>query len=72
MNRFKAYWTAHAQKTMASILMAIDAVNLTALQVYHDDIVQFFGPHRGPTIFSGLRMGLGALIFWRATQKKAS
>jgi hypothetical protein len=72
IERIKAYWRAHTQKTLAAVLMLIDGANLAALQIYHDDIVQFFGPTRGPTVFSGLRMALGALIFWRATCKKAA
>lgn len=64
------YWAQHFQKTWAAVLMALDGVQLAALQIYREDIVQFFGPHRGPTIFSGIRLGLGALIYWRATQRK--
>lgn len=71
MNALRHWFENHFQKSMAGILMLIDGINLAALQLYHDDIVQFFGPTRGPTVFSGLRMGLGALIFWRATSKKA-
>lgn len=64
------WWECHWQKSWAAVLMLIDGVNLTALQLYQQDIVQFFGPQRGPTIFSGLRIGLGALIYWRATKRK--
>jgi len=71
IERIKAYFRAHTQKTLAGVLMLIDGANLTALQLYHDDIVQFFGPTRGPSIFSGLRITLGAMIFWRATKKKS-
>ena len=72
MNLIRTWWEEHFQKTWSSLLILIDGVNLVALQAYHDDIVQFFGPQRGPTTFSGIRMALGILIFWRASRKKAS
>lgn len=72
MNWIHKWWECHWQKSWAAVLMLVDGANLAALQIYHDDIVQFFGPTRGPTVFSGLRVGLGALIYWRATSKKAT
>jgi len=66
------WWEHHWQKSWAGVLMLIDGANLTAVQLYHDDIVQFFGPTKGPTVFSAIRIGLGALIFWRASSKKVS
>jgi hypothetical protein len=72
VNWVRAWWDQHFQKTWSAFLILLDGANLVALQTYQEDIVQTFGPHRGPIVFSSLRIGLGALIFWRASRKKAS
>lgn len=64
------WYYAHVQKTMASVLLAIDGVNIAALEYYHADVVQFFGPTHGQTVFSVIRMSLASLIFWRARQRQ--
>lgn len=70
MNALKTFWNNHVQKSMASLLLLLDGANIAALEYYHQDVVQFFGPTHGQTVFSGIRMGLGAVIFWRAKQRK--
>lgn len=72
MNWFKSLWANHIQKSMASVLLLLDGANIAALEYYHQDVVQFFGPVHGQTAFSGIRMGLGAVIFWRARQRSQS
>lgn len=69
MNWLKNFWCNHVQKSIGMLLMTIDGVNIALIQEYQQDIVQFFGPY-GQTIYSGIRLGLGALIVIRATQKK--
>lgn len=70
MNWLKSLWANHIQKSMAGLLIAFDTLNLAALQAYQQDIVQAFGEKRGPWIFSTARIALGAIIFFRASQKK--
>lgn len=72
MNWLKDFFTHHVQKSMSAILILIDSANLAALELVHTDVVQMFGPTRGPTIFSSLRIGLGMVIFARASFRKTS
>lgn len=70
MKWLKSWWQNHVQKSVGMLLIALDSINLALIQEYQQDIVQFFG-HYGQTVYSGIRLGLGALIVIRATQKKA-
>lgn len=59
----KSYWTAHGQKTVATIIGALAVVDLTP---YADDLKDFLPwPHWHAILHL---LGAGA-IFWRATQK---
>jgi hypothetical protein len=69
MKLIKVWWANHVQKTLGCLMVAIDGINLALIQEYQQDIVQFFG-HYGQTIYSAIRLSLGALIVIRATQKK--
>jgi len=69
MNWLHSFWQNHIQKSVGMLMIALDGVNLALIQEYQQDIVQFFG-HYGQTVYSGIRLGLGALIVIRATQKK--
>ena len=68
MNWLKSWWQNHVQKTLGSLMILIDSANLAMVQAYQQDIVQFFGNH-GQTVYSALRLGLGALIVIRASQR---
>lgn len=63
MNRFKSYWCAHGQKSVASLLGALALVDLTP---YAEDFEQIVGGHKW---HAGLRLVGAAAIFWRAVQK---
>jgi hypothetical protein len=69
MNWLKSWWTNHVQKSIGMLMIALDSANLAIIQEYQQDIVQFFG-HYGQTVYSAIRLGLGAVIVIRATQKK--
>lgn len=69
MKLLKTFWTNHVQKSIGMLMFAIDGINMALIQEYEQDIVQFFG-HYGQTIYSAIRLSLGAVIVIRATQKK--
>ena len=69
MKWLKNWWANHVQKSIGMLMIALDSANLAIIQEYQQDIVQFFG-HYGQTVYSAIRLGLGALIVIRATQKK--
>jgi len=69
MNWLRSFWQNHVQKSIGMLMITLDGVNLAIIQEYQQDIVQFFG-HYGQTVYSAIRLGLGALIVIRATQKK--
>lgn len=70
MNAIKHWWANHVQKTMASLLILIDGINLAALELYHQDVVKLFGPTHGESVFSAIRIGLAAIIGIRAAKRK--
>lgn len=69
MKLLKTWWANHVQKSVGMLMIALDGVNLALIQEYQQDIVQFFG-HYGQTVYSAIRLSLGAIIVVRATQKK--
>lgn len=69
MTWLKSWWANHVQKSIGLLMIGLDSANLAIIQEYQQDIVQFFG-HYGQTIYSAIRLSLGALIVIRATQKK--
>lgn len=60
--KVKAYWLRHGQKTAATVLGALAAVDLTP---YADSFEELLG---GKHWHAGLRLIGAAAIFWRATQ----
>jgi len=61
--KLKAYWCAHGQKTIATVLGGLAVVDLTP---YAEDFQSLLG---GKKWHAGFRV-VGALaIFWRALQK---
>ncbi len=72
MNWLKRWWEQHVQKTLASLLILLDGVNVAALEFYHQDIVRLVGVNHGESVFSGLRMLLAAVIGVRALRRKQS
>jgi hypothetical protein len=59
----KAYWAAHGQKTVATILGALAVVDLTPYEQDFKDLLPW------PHWHAVLRLVGAAAIFWRATQK---
>ena len=58
----KAFWLQHGQKTLASLMGALAAVDLTP---YADDIQAVTG---GKHVHAALRLAGAVGIFWRAMQ----
>lgn len=63
IERLKTYWLSHGQKTLASALGALAAIDLAG---YQTEVEAFIG-HKG---YCGLRLSLAGLILWRAAQVK--
>lgn len=63
IDKLKAYWCNHGQKTLATALGALAVVDLTP---YSDDFQELVGGKHWHATF---RVVGAAAIFWRATQK---
>ena len=63
IEKLKAYWQAHGQKTLASVLGALAVVDMTPYETDFHDLLPW------PHWHAVLRLVGAGAIFWRATQK---